>query len=846
MNKKNILKYAGAVLFFLVLAYAFVPQVLGGKIVNQPDTSGFMGMAHEMMSYNESHPEDPTAWTGSMFSGMPTTTIHMSNKDDLTQKLYDFLLWGKRPATYLFAALLGAFLLMLSLGINFLPAIGGAIAVAFCSYNMQIIQVGHNTKMQAIAFLPWVLAAVIYTYKSALKEGSRFKDYFSKTCLGAVLFGLSLSLELKANHQQITYYLGILIFIYVLSLLVGILRKPSKAAALKKFMLASGLLLVLGITGIASNAGKLLPVYEYAPYSMRGGSSLLEEKKDGSKGLTLDYATAWSYGWQELPNMLIPNFNGGASSSAVKPSKSETYKLLRQYGQPNAKEICSSLPTYWGPQPFTAGPMYMGAVTIFLFVLGLGLCKGKDKWWLLAGTITAVLLGVGSHFMWFTKLWYDYAPFYNKFRTVSMALVSLQFTLPMLGFLALDRILKGSVERKEFERKSLASLAITGGICLIFALIPSLAGSFASGSDAGQQEILVNALRSDRRYLLSADAWRSLLLIVCAFALLWWSARKREAAAPMKSRSTIAGVLICVLVLFDLFSAGKRYLKDDDFITKREFDKAFVQRNADKIILEDKDPSYRVLDLSVSTFNDSRSSYWHKSIGGYSPAKIQKYQDLITAYIQPEISSILSKTKNAGTIAEFEQSLPETPILNALNTRYIIVDGNVSPALNTKALGNAWFVKQAVKAESPKEAFAMLGSVDLSATAIVEAQEIPTSGSGEGIIELVSYKPNELCYKYSCASDEIAVFSEVFYPKGWHAYLDGDKSADVAVFCADWTLRAAVLPTGEHELTMRFDPKSYSIGAKISKASSLLLFMMLVLCFIPIINARKQKLKYEK
>ena len=387
--KKKLLLYAGIVVGLLVLSYAYVPQVLSGKIVNQSDISGWQGMSHEMMAWNAAHPDDQTAWTESMFGGMPTATIHASTKGDWTQQIYDFLLTGRRPATYLFISLLGAWLLMLALGIHPLLAVGGAIAVTFCSYNLQIIQVGHNTKMQALAFLPWVLAALVYTYNQIKKD-----RWLPGAVLGAALFGLALSFQVKANHPQITYYLALLILIYVIVLVVSIWRKGLWGS----FFATSALLLVLGVAGIATNATKLLPTMEYTPYSMRGGSTAAAEGGEGAKGLDLDYATAWSYGWEELPNLLIPNFNGGSSAGAVNPKHSETYDLLKRAGQPNLRETAKNLPLYWGPQPFTAGPMYLGAITVFLFVLGLFLYKGKEKWWLVAGTVLAVLLALWKEY----------------------------------------------------------------------------------------------------------------------------------------------------------------------------------------------------------------------------------------------------------------------------------------------------------------------------------------------------------------------------------------------------------------------------------------------------------------
>jgi len=857
MDKKivrNIAIALGIVVFFLVLSYGFVPQVLQGKIVNQSDISGFVGMAHEMSEWDAAHPDDPARWTGSMFGGMPTTTISLRNSGDWTQALYDFLLTGKRPATYLFIALLGSFLLLLSLGVSLPVAVGGAVAMAFCSYNFQIIQVGHNTKMQAIAFLPWVLAALVYTYRSATAGGGEDrKRRLAKTVFGAVLFALALSLQIKANHQQITYYLAIMVLLYALVLFVWLLVRDRKA--LGRFFAASALLLVIGTAGIATNANKLLPLYRYTPHTMRGGSELTRDGSGSGKGLDLDYATAWSYGWEELPNLMIPNFNGGASAAAVNPEKSETIKLLRRAGQGHLRETAKNLPMYWGPQPFTAGPMYMGAITIFLFVLGLCLYRGREKWWLILATVLAVLLAVGNHFMAFTKLCFNILPLYNKFRAVSMALIVLQYTLPMLGFLTLDGIVRERYSREEFMKGGLIALAVTGGFCLLCWLIPGIAGSFTGAGDAGQQEILVDAFVADRKMLFRADALLSAVLILAAWLLLFWAylpdlARNkavaaRDAAAEHRSafaatgRKTIAAVLICLLSFLNLFAVGKRYLNAEDFVTPKAFNNQFAERPVDKIIKEDPDASYRVLDLTANIFNDSHASYHHKNVGGYSPAKLQRYQDLIEHYLTPEINALYGALRGVQTVQDFEASLPQTPFLNALNTRYLIVGGDNAPAVNPSAFGNAWFVDSLVVAATPDEEIALAGQVDLRRQSVVQQKaeaEIRTAlagsgsaGSPEDRIELTGYAPNELTFRYSAAAARVAVLSEVYYPDGWNAWIDGDRNAAVPVFCADWTLRGTVLPAGDHELTLRFEPQSYRQGRSVSRASSILLVLLLLL-----------------
>ena len=777
-------------------------------------------MSHEMSEWNAAHPDDPTYWTDSMFGGMPTTAISTQNGGDATQGIYNLLLTGKRPATYLFIALLGAFLLMLALGVSWPLALGGAVAIAFCSYNFQIIQVGHNTKMQAIAFFPWVLAALVYTYRS-IESKNR---WLAKVLLGAVLFSLALSMQIKANHQQITYYLAILVMLYALVEFIDILRK--RKDRIGRFFIASALLLVVGGVGIATNVNKLLPLAKYTPNTMRGGSELTQEGAVKGDGLDLDYATAWSYGWEELPNLMIPNFNGGSSAQAVDPAKSETIQLLKRAGQSNLREIAKGLPLYWGPQPFTAGPMYMGAITVFLFILGLFLYKGKDKWWLIVGTVIAILMAVGSHFMAFTKLCFNVLPLYNKFRTVSMALVVLQVTLPVLGFLTLDHIVRDGYDRKSFLRKSGIAFALTGGLSLLFFLIPTLAGDFTSAADAGQQDILVEAFQADRIALLRQDALISFFLIAAAWALLLWAGLS-EKKNPI--RKVVASLAICALVLVNLFTVGKRYLNADHFTTPKDFNKPFAERPVDQMIKADPDPSYRVLDLSVNVFNSAVPSYHHKSVGGYSPAKLQRYQDLIEHYLTGEINKIYGVLQTAETIEDIENGMPDTPVLNALNTRYIILDGEYPPVVNANAFGNAWFVDEAVPAATPDEEIAFLGSVDLKRQAVIgKDMSVSTFAPADttDAIVLTSYAPNELKYHYSASADRLAVFSEIYYPNGWKAEVDGQP---VDVLRADWTLRAAALPAGEHDLVMRFKPDSYAVGAGISRASSITLILLLLL-----------------
>ena len=923
MNKtllKNIGIYAGILLLFIGLAYGYTPQVLDGMIVNQSDIASWKGMANEAVTHNAAHPEDPTAWTNSMFGGMPTTATIDSFDGDWTDAIYDFLLTGRRPASYLLLALIGGFLLMLSVGTSKIVAVAGAIAIAFCSYNLQIIQVGHNTKMQAIAYFPWVLAGVIFTYRAALARlprrsaprndvenngvngnshvipseawESSWKSWLPKTVLGATLFAFALSMQIKANHLQITYYLAIVIFAYAIGQLIYIcIDKAHRRALLKRFFAASALLLAIGIVGIATNANKLIPTYEYTPYTMRGGSELSSDSDShNDKGLDLDYATAWSYGISEMPNLMIPNFNGGASSGEL-AMDSETGKLLKRAGQPNLRQTLKHMPLYWGPQPFTAGPMYMGAITIFLFVLGLGLCKGREKWWIVAATVIAIFLAWGNHFMWFTKLWFRYAPMYNKFRTVSMALTVLQVTLPLLGFYTLDRILKEKYTLKELRNAGIIAYACTGLFCLVCALLPDIAGTFTGAVDAGQPDILVDALRLDRAALMTKDAWTSFWMITLTGGLLLWAmwpakidAVGKDGSFVRKGRMTIAGVAIVFLVAIDLLPVGKRYLNESHFVTPKDFTAHYEPRLVDDLIHEDADPNFRVLDLSVNTFNDAIQSYHHKCIGGYSPVKLQRYQDLIDRYITDEIYDIYDVVEDAATIQDVEAALPELKVVSMLNGKYIILGANYSPVVNPYAYGNAWFVSDFVAAADPDEEIALLEGTDLRTTAVIgddfawarlpqatglrnDVEEtihnitedvIAKSDSDVATctpsIQLSHYAPNDLRYDFNTDTDRAAIFSEIYYPKGWKAWIEptgatGEvrnghyqptaEGKSIEIFRADWMLRGAIIPAGEGQLIMRFEPDSYQLGENISRVCSILLIILLLAAVAGTIRFRK-------
>lgn len=819
-NIKEILRkylpYLLIVAGFTVIAYLYAPYVLQGKLVNQSDISSWKGMSHEILEHNEAHPDDPALWTGSMFGGMPATQISVQYKGDLTDPLYNLLFWGERPPSYLILSLLGGFLLFLAFGMNPWLSAVGAIAITFCSYNMQIIQVGHNTKMIAIALMPWVLASAVYAYRR-------------KSLLGAVFFALTLGFQIKANHPQITYYLAIILFGYVIAELCS----AANSKTLQKWLKTSVLILVAGLAGIATNANKLLPTYEYAAYTMRGGSELThDEDNQTGNGLKLDYATAWSYGIEETPNLLIPNFNGGASSGELS-KKSASYSTMSRYYS-NAESLRKGMPLYWGPQPFTAGPMYMGAISIFLFVLGLCIIRNRYKWWIAGVSLLALLLAWGSHFMWFSELFFKYAPLYNKFRTVSMILVILQITIPVMGILAVNELLYGDhdTDKNRIKNGLFISLGITGGFCLLFSLFPSLAGDFASSSDAmfGRNTDLIEALRHDRRILLRNDAFRSLLFILASAGVLYAAYMKKLKALPA------IAVLGC-LILADLWTVDKRYLNKSHFVTARNFDRQFTPRPVDNAILQDKDPDYRILDLSVNTFNDAIVSYHHKTIGGYSPAKLQRYQDMIDFHLSKEMAlaaaDINSTAGTASTYKEIEDALGYYPVLAMLNTKYIVIDGNAAPLRYKHSLGNAWLVSSSVSASTADAEMETLGSIDPASEAVIFDTEVSdgtvASYPSEGSIQLTSYSPNRLTYKCDAPEGGLAVFSEIYYPAGWKAFVDGKETE---IIRADYILRALKLESGAKEIEFIYAPASFKTGKNISIASSSLILLALLACII--------------
>lgn len=808
LNFKSILPYLIAILTFVVLSYAYFPKLMEGKIVNQSDISSHVGASKEKSDFNKKTGEE-TLWTNSMFSGMPTTMIGAQYKGNYLEKIYNYLFVGPRPASYLILAFVSFFLLLLAIGVNVWLSMIGALAFGFCAYNFQIIEVGHNTKMVAIALMPMVLAAMVYAYRK-------------KALLGAVLFGIALSFEINANHPQITYYLAMIVIAYGIARLVIAIRNKT----LPDFIKTSCLILLATALGVGTNANRLWSNWEYTQYTMRGGSELQMAHQSGTQskgGLDKEYATSWSYGIGETANLLIPNFMGGSSAGPLSKN-SETYQVLKQGGAAQADRMIQQMPTYWGEQAFTAGPMYMGAISIFLFVLGLVLVRGPMKWWIASVSLLAVLLGWGRHLMWLSDFFFDYVPLYNKFRVPSMILVILQLTIPLLGFYVLNKILKGDYSKKEVIRGFKMALGITLGFCALFLLLPGLAGNFTSPADGQFPEWLQRTLPEDRKSLLRTDALRSIAYILAAAITLWFGYSKK-----LTFRTT--GLILGILVVADMWTIDKRYLNDKHFVTPREFNNNFTLRPVDQQILKDQDPHYRVLDLAVNTFNDSHSSYYHKTIGGYSAAKLQRYQDLIDYHLLPGIQRFASDLRGGSTMEKIDSNLSKQQVWNMLNTKYIILDPNAAPLENRYALGNAWFVDDYHIVETPDEEILSLKTIDPAHTALIDRK---FAGTVEGrqlgsdstdTIRLTSYAPNRLVYRSHTGSDRLALFSEVYYPKGWHAEIDGQPAS---LLRANYILRGMIVPAGEHTITLRFEPDSYVQGTLISRICSVILLILLI------------------
>ncbi|MEX0965733.1 MAG: hypothetical protein WD077_00715 [Bacteroidia bacterium] len=799
--KKDILPHLLVVLGFILLSYIYFLPVISGKVLSQHDIKQWRGAYHQMEEFNKETGEK-TLWTNAMFSGMPAYQIYLPYEKDLWGIKYIQIALIKTfpsPVNSLFLYMLGFYLLLLSLRVNKWVAAICAIAFCFSSYNLIIIEAGHITKSYAIAFAPFVLAGILFTLRSPHK------------IIGASLTGIALAIQIKTNHIQITYYL------FLVTMIIGIVELiyAYKREEIVDFLKSVGFLVVAAGLGALANFTNLAVTEEYGAETIRGTSELTQEDSRDVAALDWEYAMEYSYGIAETFNLIIPNFMGGASSSALS-RKSATYEFLRQQNVPNANNIIEQLPTYWGPQRITSGPVYIGAVMIFFFVLGLFLIKGPVKWWVVIATILAILLAWGKHFETFNSLMFKYLPLYNKFRAVSMALVIVQLTVPLMGALALNELYYKRHSTKEFIKYLKYSVYIVGGIILFFALLGGTLLDFTTARDAQLPEWLAKTIVEDRASMLSRDAWRALFFVVAAAAAAW-------AYIADKLNMKMAFAAIGLLATVDLWMVDKRYFSDDDFITERKQTQEFTKTAADERILQDDSKHYRVLNLTTSPFNDAVTSYWHNSVGGYHGAKLLRYQEFIERAISPDIQKIN------------ESGFQNTSALNMLNTKYIITGQTAEGVVqNNNTLGAAWYVDDLIWAENADEEIAAIQTIDPANTAVIDKrfnnvvdQGFDPEPGPTSNINLETYHHNYIKYTSNNTAPQFAVFSEVYYNSdiGWQAYLNGEKVPHARV---NYILRGMTIPAGEHTIEFKFEPQTVEIAGNVAMASSIALLLFLL------------------
>ena len=803
---KPALPHVIALVLFTLISFVYFYPVLEGKVLKANDTTVSNINSKEIRDYREQFNKEPL-WTNSIFSGMPAYLISTRYPGNLFKHADTVLRVFKMPVSVLFLSMAGFYLLLLLFGLNQWIAIAGAIAYGFSSFFFQILAAGHNTQAIALAYMAPVIGGVWYAYRRDAIKGALITAFF-------------LTLEITANHLQITYYAALIILVFLITEFICSIREKT----FPRFLRTSLIMLIPVVLAIGINFASLNTVREYGKYTIRGKSELQSEHRNVSAGLDRDYIVFWSYGVDETMNLLIPNYKGGSSKPFDRDS--ETVKVLRQN---NAADYTNQMMKYWGTQPGTDGPHYMGAIVIFLFVLGLIVVKGRDKWWLLAATVLSIMLSWGKNFMPFTNLFIDFFPGYNKFRAVTMTLVIAQFCIPLLGILALRNYLTGLLPKKTLMNGLKTATGITGGILLLIMVFPGIAGSFLNPMETEFPDWLKTALVSDRKGLLRADGFRSLLFILLGAGTLL-------AFVMGKLKKEYATLLLGALILFDLWGAGKRYLNADRFERPSAIQKTFTPGVADTEIMND--PSYkRVLNLTTSVFNDnSPTSWFHKSIGGYHGAKLKRYQELIDSTISGELGMFQTAFQNAGqvrTVQELTSHLMpvfnNTTVLNMLNTKYVIVDPQSPPVVNPNALGNAWFVEKPVIAGNANEELAALKIINPAREAVIDTRfsesikstQYPVAEDDR--IELISYQPNELEYRYTAEGERLAVFSDIYYPEGWLCFIDGNESDH---FRANYVLRAMVLPGGSHQVKFVFEPSTYINGNRVSLASSIILILL--------------------
>lgn len=807
---EQILPYLTAVVIFVVVSIGyFAPAVLDGKKLYQQDVRNGGAMGRDMNEYFQENGE-ASLWASRMFSGMPAYQIGVPYKSlpvlHEVRNIFEGML--PAPANHLFASMLGFFILLLAFRVNPWIAIIGTIAYAFSSYFLIIIEAGHIWKMRALEFIPPTIAGIVWAYRG-------------KFWLGGIVTALFLAVQLAQNHIQMTYYSFMFVGVFVICRFIYDLRKNQVV----RFAKASAVVLVAGLLSLGTNAASFILSAKYATQTIRGAAELTDNVENHTGGLDSDYATQWSYGIGETFTLLVPNIKGGASepigySTLNGQAKRDLNKNKSALNKTSAqsRDYIASFVSYCGKQPFTSGPVYVGAFIVFLFIFGLFIIKGYVKWAFLAGTVFAILLSWGHNFMWLTDLFLNYLPGYNKFRAVSSILVVVQLTIPVFAILTLSKIIDNHRIIIEKKKQMIITLGLTAGLVLLFVMIPQLF-SFSTDSDmqklasdgvpAAMQASIIQELEDVRISIFRSDAWRSIIIILIGAGLLWLYGAK-------KIKKTVLIGLTAALVLFDLANVDKRYLSNDDFLPKSANKIAWEMQNFDKQILEDTESDFRVFNLTVSPFNDASTSYYHKSIGGYHGAKLRRYQDIIDKHI--------NGTKiNMG-------------VLNMLNTKYIInYDGNRQPVAqqNPNAMGYAWAVDSVWIAANADEEIAALDNADLRSVAVVDKrfenqlQNFVFQSNDSVTIELIDYKINDLKYKINSNSEQVIVFSEIYYNDGltfWEAFIDGQP---VSHFRANYILRALRVPAGEHEVEFVFKPKAYKT---LDNVSFMCTIALLIIC----------------
>ena len=822
---KKLLPDLIAILAFVLLSFAyFFPADIENRILFQHDTAAGAGAGQEVKEYYEQTGER-SRWTNSLFGGMPMYQIAPSYDSTKSlqwvQKAYQLFLPDYVCLTFML--MLGFYILLRVFGIPVWLAGLGGIMWAFSSYFFILISAGHIWKFITLAYVPPTIAGIVLAYRG-------------KLLWGGILTALFVALQITSNHVQMSYY-----FFFVILFFVGAyFEKAWRTKTLPQFFKASAVLIVAALVGIAANVSNLYHTYAYSKETMRGKSELVQTgdaAKQTSSGLDRDYITQWSYGIDETLTLLVPNFKGGASAAL---SQSET---AMSKANPMYSSLYGSLTQYFGTQPMTSGPVYVGAFVLFLFVLGCFIVKGPLKWALIGATFFSIVLSWGKNFMPLTDFFIDYVPLYNKFRAVSSILVIAEFTIPLLAIFALKRLLEEPEILKQEKKPLGISLLLTAGIALLLAVAP---GSIGSGYVPAQEaQMLQNAVNQQmipanelsgilanlgemRAELVSSDALRSFIIIGIGCSLLWL-----YASGKLRSSLTIAGITI--LCLADMWGVNKRYLNDAQFVPHSIRTETFTKTNTDELILQDTSLDYRVLNFATSTFDDNNTSYWHKSVGGYHPAKLRRYQEMIEHHISPEMQAAYKAIATAGGEMDSVDA-NKFRVLNMLNTKYFIFPAGQQrqtvPILNPHAYGNAWFVNKVQYVNNANEEIDALDSIIPTETAVVDARfKDVLKGATESYkdslssICLTSYAPNRLTYETNNAQDGIAVFSEIYYPDGWHVTIDG-QPAELAR--ADYILRTMYVPAGQHTIEMRFDPTSLHVTEGIAYGALALLIIGVV------------------